>query len=261
MEKKFWQPVLERYAAGLATADDLQRIEQALEAGTLQLTDLPDVAQWEARVAELEMPAPSSSLDERFYHLLAEERRATRKAPAMTTGWWTARWPRLAFATVALLLGWGLGYYMRPSAAVPSGELAILTREVSDLREMMMLTLLEKESATERLKAVSLTQEMSHASRKVTVALLETLNHDDNVNVRLAALDALKAYAREDAVREALVRSIAQQDSPLVQVALAELMVALQEKTSVRELEKILESQSMPQEVKTKIRQSIDVLI
>ena len=77
----------------------------------------------------------------------------------------------------------------------------MLGQEVSDLKELMMLSLLEKESATERLKAVSLTQEMDQASQKVTSALLQTLNNDDNVNVRLAALDALKPYSSDGNVR------------------------------------------------------------
>jgi HEAT repeat protein len=137
----------------------------------------------------------------------------------------------------------------------------VLSQQVTDLKEMMMLSLLEKESATDRLKAVSLTQDMDQVSNKVTLALLETLNNDSNVNVRLAALDALKAYAKESAVREELIRSIAKQESPLVQLELAELMAALQAKSSVKELEKLLQDKNTPKEVKKKIQESIQVII
>ena len=47
----------------------------------------------------------------------------------------------------------------------------------------------------------------------------------------------------------------------MVQLELAGLMVAIQEKKSVKELQKILESEKTPKEVKTKIRESIQVLI
>ena len=140
-------------------------------------------------------------------------------------------------------------------------DVASLTREVTDLKEMVMLSLLEKESATDRLKAVSLTSEMSQASKKVTEALIQTLNEDGNVNVRLAALDALKPYVRDSYVRESMVRSIANQSSPMVQVALAELMVELQEKKSVTELRKLLEEEATPSDVKERIKESIQVLI
>ena len=140
-------------------------------------------------------------------------------------------------------------------------QIVALSRQVSDLQELMMLSLLEKGSATERLKAVTLTQEMSDASRKVTDALIQTLNHDENVNVRLAALEALKPYVIDSKVREALVRSIGSQESPLVQISLAELMVGLQEKSAVKEFEKIVESEKTPLEIKEKIRETIRVLI
>ncbi|HMI65495.1 MAG TPA: HEAT repeat domain-containing protein, partial [Cyclobacteriaceae bacterium] len=136
-----------------------------------------------------------------------------------------------------------------------------LTREVGDLKEMVMLSLLEKESATDRLRAVSLTSDMNQVSQKVTSALFKTLNEDDNVNVRLAALEVLKSYVRDGRVREELVRSISKQDSPMVQVELAGLMVAMQEKKSVKELRRILENEKTPKEVKSKIEESIRVLI
>jgi hypothetical protein len=132
--------------------------------------------------------------------------------------------------------------------------------EISDLKEMMMLSLLEKESATDRLKAVNLTQDMDQVSKQVTSALLQTLNSDENVNVRLAALDALRPYSKDSQIREALIRSIGKQKSPLVQVALAELMAQLQEKGAIKELEKILEDGETPTDIKKKIQESIQVI-
>ena len=120
-----------------------------------------------------------------------------------------------------------------------------------------MLSLLEKESATDRLKAVSLTEQMDQASKQVTSALLQTLNNDENVSVRLAALDALRPYSKDGQIREALVRSIAQQKSPLVQVALAELMAELQEKGAIDAFKGILEDGETPSDIKKKIRENI----
>jgi uncharacterized protein (UPF0147 family) len=130
-------------------------------------------------------------------------------------------------------------------------------KQISSMREMMMLSLLEKESATDRLKAVNLTQDMDQVSKTVTSALLETLNNDENVNVRLAALDALRPYSKDGQIREALVRSITEQKSPLVQVALAELMAALQEKGAIDAFNKILQDTETPSDIKKKIKESI----
>jgi hypothetical protein len=143
----------------------------------------------------------------------------------------------------------------------PNPDVKELSNQISEMKEIMMLTMLEKESATDRLKAVSLSNDFDNASKKVTNALIQTLNNDPNVNVRLATLEALSQYAKNPDVRVELVKSIAHQDSPLVQIALAELMVALHEKSSIKEFRKLMEEQSTPKEVKEKLKESIDVLI
>ena len=91
--------------------------------------------------------------------------------------------------------------------------------------------------------------------------MIKTLNNDENVNVRLAALEALKPYGNNSEVRQELIRAIGNQESPLVQIALADLMASLQEKSSVREFDKLLKDSRTPGEVKERIRRSIEVLI
>jgi hypothetical protein len=78
-------------------------------------------------------------------------------------------------------------------------------------RQNMVLTLISQSSATDRLKAVGYTSELLQADERVIKALLFTLNHDENVNVRLVAVEALSRFAADPGVREGLVRSIAQQ--------------------------------------------------
>jgi hypothetical protein len=74
-------------------------------------------------------------------------------------------------------------------------------------------------------------------------------------------LEALKPYVSKSDVRKKLIESIDEQASPLVQMALAELMVSIHEKKSVDALKQLLEKESTPEEVKTKISESIKILI
>jgi len=71
------------------------------------------------------------------------------------------------------------------------------------------------------------------------------------------ALEALTQYASDASVRERLVKSLAVQDSPMVQVALADVMVQLQEKRSVKELRILLKKEGLNDLVKNKIEQTI----
>jgi HEAT repeat protein len=124
-----------------------------------------------------------------------------------------------------------------------------------------MLSLLQDPSASQRIRAVSYTEDINSANSKVTDALFTTLNEDPNVNVRLATLEALAKMARDPKVREGLVRSIDLQESPVMQSAIADIMVKLQEKSSVESLRKLLNKKNLNQMVKTKIENSIQKLI
>jgi len=258
MEKKQLEELIARYNEGLATAAEVSLIEQMMEEGNLSLTDLHDLQQLDEQLTDMKTATPSMNADDQFYAMLSREKKKVRVAGFSFSIPWATLAPRLAFAMVAAVIGFAGGYLVNHQSQ--RTEVHELSQQVGDLKEMMMLSLLEKESATDRLKAVNLTSEMKNVSEKVTDALFQTLNHDDNVNVRLAALEALKAYVRDSKVREGLVQSISRQTSPLVQVALAELMASLQEKDSVNELQKILDNKRTPAEIKNKIRESLNVL-
>ena len=55
-------------------------------------------------------------------------------------------------------------------------------------------------------------------------ALLESVRNDPNVNVRLVALEALARQIDSPRVRAGLIDSLPRQDSPMLQVALAEIL-------------------------------------
>jgi len=259
MEKKQWEELISKYNEGLADPSEVQLLEQLIESGEVDLTQLRELADLDAQIQKTESVSPSMNLDDHFYAALADEKKKLKNTTSLALSSWRIPFPRLAFAAILILAGFFVGYFVQWPAE--NKEVSQLTKEVSELKEMMMLSLLEKESVTQRLKAVSLTSEMDQVSIRVTNALFATLNQDENVNVRLAALDALKAYSRDSQVRSKLIESIAIQDSPLVQIALAELMVSIQEKRSVDALKQVLQSEKTAKEVKTKISESIDVLI
>lgn len=266
MEQNQINRLLTKYNEGLADAAEIKTIEQLIESGKIELTQLQDFSKLDAQLEKFDLGSPSTRLDVQFYsalaHLSADQadgKKQNEKGTLSLFSNWNNLFPRLALAASLLMAGFVGGYFLKG----PSQDKSVteLTQQVVELKEMMMLSMLEKESATERLKAVSLTSDMNQVSKKVTDALFKTLNGDENVNVRLAALDVLMNYAKDSQVRAGLIKSISVQDSPLVQVALAELMVTLQEKKSVTELKKLLQSDKTPKEVKGKIEKSISVLI
>lgn len=258
MDKNKIEELVAKYNEGLADPAEIFTLEQLIEEGQVDLTQLRELKALDDRMVAVDHGSPSLSTDDQFYAMLASEK---KKQAGFSFQWpsWNILAPRLALASLTLILGFAAGFWLKSPNQV--SEVSALTQEVSDLKEMMMLSLLEKESASDRLRAVSLTGEMGNVSANVTDALFKTLNNDPSVNVRLAALEALVPFASQGSVREGLIRSIASQDSPIIQLNLAELMAALQEKKSVSELQKLVDSNQTPREIKEKIKKSIEVLI
>lgn len=254
------QHLINKYNEGLADPAEVAELEKLIEAGTVAITDLSDLTLMNERILKMEDLSPSLNLDDKFYAMLAKEKKSVGK-PQSSFSWSSLfQWNlQTGFAIALLVVGLVSGYMI--NAFRPNPEIKELSEQMTEMKEMMMLTMLEKESATDRLKAVSLTNDMNTTSKKVTDALFQVLNNDPSANVRLATLEALSSYAKNPDVRVKLVQSIATQDDPLVQIGLAELMVELHEKSSVKELRKLMEGKSTPKEVKEKLKESIDVLI
>ena len=129
------------------------------------------------------------------------------------------------------------------------------------VREKLVLTLLDQPSANKRLDGVSEANKIAHIDATIINALLKTLNNDSNVNVRLAAIESLSNYVDDAKVRQGLVQSIPNQEAPIVQVTLANLMLALQEKQSVEPFKKLLQKKELDTTVKKKIESTIQSII
>jgi hypothetical protein len=144
----------------------------------------------------------------------------------------------LAFAL--LVVGVILGRYVaQPRGASP--DIAQLQGQVESLRQLVTLSLLQEQSPSSRLRGVTYSYQMAQPDTQVEQALLYAVDHDSNVNVRLSAVDALQKYAVNPQVRRALADAVPVQDSPLVQIALVDLLVQLNDKEAAPALRKLAE--------------------
>ena len=202
-------------------------------------------------LAEIPVEEPSPALRTRFYDTLAGFRTGLESAPKIT---WRDRlaalWPKkpalqMGLSFALLVAGIGIGY-MAHSGSAPvkpqesaNPEMAQLRGEVASMRQMVALSLLQQQSASERLKGVSYAMQVQPSDTEVLSALLRTVNQDPNVNVRLQAVDALRQFGSSPVTRTAIVQSIPKQETALVQIQLIDLLVDLNFKDSAPELAKI----------------------
>src|SRR5262245_4409645 len=173
--------------------------------------------------------------------------------------WWLLL-PAVQFVSAVLLLATGLtiGRYFPADVQQHSPDLNELRREVGDLREIVALSLMQQQSATERLRGVSWSNQIDEPDGKVLSALLDTLMHDSNVNVRLAAIDALRRFGERQIVRKGALQALSEQESPLVQVALIDFMVELKEKESIGTLQKMAQDRHIDETVRKRAALGIE---
>src|SRR6478736_5356013 len=192
MKKQEIEELIAKYNEGLADPSEVLHLELLIESGEVELTRLRELTKFDESLDKFKEPIASKNLDQKFYDMLSKE---TSKSKRFDFASWI---PKLAVTMVLVVVGFIGGTVLQKSTG--GGEVKELAKEVSGLKEMMMISMLEKESATDRLKAVSLSEEIQGPSKKVTEALFKTLNADPSVNVRLAALDALHNYAKSPMV-------------------------------------------------------------
>ena len=206
------------------------------------------------KLGSLPVMAPdSSAMQTRFRGMLDAYHQGMDHAPAAT--WWDAVnawmgkwWPRqpalqFGFAVALLIVGVVVGQrvVLAPVAPQPSQDLNELRGELRDMRQMVALSLMQQQSATERLRGVSWSNRIEEPDNVVLTALLDTLMHDPNVNVRLASVDALRKFGQTQMVRTGVLQALMQQASPLVQVALIDFMVELKQKESTDTLRRLVQ--------------------
>lgn len=189
-------------------------------------------------------PEPDPAMRARFLEVLEAYQAGLssglgRQAEGLPHPRWLARvgWPAvLSFAL--LMLGVFLGRYgAQPRAANP--DIAQLQGQVESLRQLVTLSLLQEQSPSSRLRGVTYSYQMAQPDEQVEQALLYAVSHDSNVNVRLSAVDALEKYAANPRIRRALADALPVQDSPLVQIALMDLLVQLNDKEAAPALRKL----------------------
>ena len=162
--------------------------------------------------------------------------------------WWP-RHPAFQFSMTLILVIMGLvgGYFLK-SGNQSNAALAPLRQEMQSMQQALAISLLHHQSASERLRGVSLSARMETADAEMLNTLLDKLNSDTNVSVRLAVVDALYLFQDHPQVKQGLIDSLARQTSPLVQVSMVDLMVSLRERRAIEALKSLIQKEDLTPE-------------
>ncbi len=234
-------------------------------------SELEGVSDVWTKLGVLPEESPGESLRSRFYTMLEaykqgiEQGGPTPKLRAFFSQWLIRWWPRspvVQFGAALLLLFVGLtaGFWMRPQPGTAT-DIAPLQQQMQTLQGTLAMSLLDNSSASERLRGVNLSSRMEQPGERLLDNLLQILDEDSNINVRLAVVDALYLFHSHPTVRQRLGDSLAKQTSPLVQVALIDLLVNIREQRAAQALKTLIENESLAPEVKQRAQQGLEKLL
>lgn len=219
-------------------------------------------------ISNEEMASPDDSLRINFYHMLhsqinKEEKNHISAGYRTITPWYYLTRYRVAAGVALLLCGTFLGMIIRTEFAgtASTSELKQLHSEVLDLKKAAMFTMLKDQSSSDRIQAVGYADEISDPDQNVIEVLVNTLNHDKNVNVRMAAAYALSKYAGEKAVSDSLVSSLSLQTDPILQVTLINILAERKVKSAFRPIQEIISNKRTLKEVRAVAENSLRVLM
>jgi len=191
-------------------------------------------------LGSIESTEPSTALRQGFYQKLEQASRPTlmEKLRALlgfsgNAGWLTA--------TACVLLGIGAGQLLDESGGNGTDRLAALEQNVSMLNRTLILDRLENDSAGKRLRGVMDAAFVAGDDAEIARALLQRATEDRVHSVRAAAIDALGPQIGTPAIGKTIMESIVQTDSPLVQLALIDLVLRNGSQQQVDQLLKLAE--------------------
>jgi hypothetical protein len=140
--------------------------------------------------------------------------------------------PAYGLPLALILLGFIAGFSIR-GALTGKGDTVALRSEIAEMRGMLTLSLLNQPASSDRLRGAQVSRQVTDPDASVQEALLNALNSDPSVGVRLAAVDALYLVGDRPSVRAELVRALKRQTSPIVQIQIIDLLVELRERKAL----------------------------
>ncbi len=211
-----------------------------------------------------QQPDPALKLD--FAAMLGAEKQNLQAARVVemkspgSRNWLHSPFSQLAAGVALLIAGMMLGLLFRNDPGSDQ-QVAELSNEVGALKDMLIMSKLEQTSASQRIMAASYLEEMQTPNSEILQALINTMNTDDNTNVRMAAVNALAKFTAVPLVRDALVETLSMQSDPIIQISLINILVQMDDNRAVDKMKELIEDNSTNESVKKLAEKGVLTLI
>jgi HEAT repeats len=277
---------LDHHRGSLSAADEAE-LRAVLTIHPVLQREFDELAATLHAIDAMPIPPPTARLRASVLAAIDAEKRASqansspasaaRRTPPLTsprlaTGW---RWlGRIAAGCALLMVGYFVGTHREPALALPDGreasnpgqssqgEIADLRRQVEAMSELVSHSLLQQQQrpTSDRLKTVLASATLENPNDRILNELIGSLALDPSVNVRLTALEALYPHADQEVVRAGVLASLPREQSPLVQVAMIDFLVAARDHAAAPELDRIFRSDTADRNVRAAAMRGLNQL-
>jgi hypothetical protein len=167
-------------------------------------------------------------------------------------------WLKIA-ASVLIIAGTFLTGYFSGSN---NKELSSLQAELTTMKQEVLLAGLSEYSGPQKIQAVYNIKSSGQASETLVDALVNTMNSDKNVNVRLAAINALSEMMdKNQKIKTELIKSLSVQENPLLQISLIQVLTESGVKEAKDEIESISNNENTNEQVKEYAKNMVKTII
>jgi hypothetical protein len=270
MKCKDIQELFIEYIDGVLSSDETLEVDEHISSCEACSNELACIKSLCLNLNNIELEQPSEKMKNSFNSMVNNYIQGMdknvnvtwyKKAGEWMGNWWPKRPLIQITATITvLIIGIVTGLNINKNN-VPENEIVQLKTDVDHLRQTVMNSLLNQSSVSDRINGLTMASRLKNVNDQFYSTLLLLLNSDPNVNVRLAAVNALSKHADDQYVRTELVKSLGLQSSPLVQISLIDLLNSIQEYDSYPTLMEMIDNPNTNNLVKKRAKSSLTKLV
>lgn len=218
-------------------------------------SETAEQALW-AALQELPREEPSPQLRRSFYQRLEQAGSETWRDRmrgwlgfSSNSGWITA--------AACLLLGFGFAQVVTENNTVQPDRLAALEKNIALLNRELVLDRLQDDAPGTRLMGIHDASALVRDDQEIAQALLMRASQDRSLSVRSAAIDALGSQLATENVGVELMSLLENADSPIVQLALVDLVLRNGSPSQVRHLLRLADEQRLHPDLVRHVKKSL----
>lgn len=243
------------YIENQLTEKERLEIEKQLESNTQWQQVYRELQELLTNLETLPTLEMEVAAQHQFYEFLAKEQTKQQRGIIPLFGKYLML-TRIAAAILLLITGFWIGLFF-----TQQGELKSLKAEMASTKQLLILSMLEQPSASQRIQAINYSLDDENQSLTIANALINTLNNDENINVRMKAVEGLSVYQKHEKVRHALLKALKTQKSPEVQLTLIEILVMLEDEKAILQFQEILNQEEIDETVKNQAAEGLKLLL